>query len=498
MRRVLSRAVSALGVAAVTASAMVVPAVVAAGPAAAAVECREVVFLGARGSGQPQSGSDADAYTGFGPQVWSAYGQFHDGLAGRRSMMAIPTVFPSRDAALAVTAPELYFTGLEIGVDATLQTLIARARDCPEERIVLAGYSQGAMVMHRVLEALEERGTTRAQILGRVDGAVLIADGDRVPRDTTNFYGTAPQDSRGIGVLYRKISGASGKKLSRATGLKTHSVCNISDAVCDAPGTGYTVHTGYTGTAAVFQAADAVTRSVMSVALARPRVAGVAGQVGQVLRQQLQASVDPAYSLEWRVAAGSVLPPGIAMSAGGLLTGTPSAAGEWTSELQVRGVILGVGATWSPATVRFSISSAPTPPPADFTTWAVRGTFDDGGVVTGWVTFSPVSTPAAWDVAVSGGDIGTFSAFRYASSLPEHSSGVNLTQSVDSDLYFLIAPQWARELRITIADGAIASGQTTVSVRAAAPLSDGRDFAPVECFSCVPYRKWTGTLTRTQ
>jgi predicted esterase len=47
-----------------------------------------------------------------------------------------------------------YFTGISNGVGFVRRTLRQRAEACPYERIVLAGYSQGAMVMHRALNEL--------------------------------------------------------------------------------------------------------------------------------------------------------------------------------------------------------------------------------------------------------------------------------------------------------------------------------------------------------
>ena len=53
---------------------------------------------------------------------------------------------------------------------------------CPTTKVVLAGYSQGAMVVHRNLQALAASPNLAASL--------LIADGDRLPNDTTVNIGS--------------------------------------------------------------------------------------------------------------------------------------------------------------------------------------------------------------------------------------------------------------------------------------------------------------------
>ena len=189
------------------------------GPAAAvdAVDCTDVLFLGARGSGQPQSGSGGDGGTGLGPQVYGVAQRLARQLPGQ-SITVSAVQYPAQGVELLATAPNTYFGGLEGGVVDVQNQLRGRAAACPAERIVLSGYSQGAMVVHRALQDLDRAGDpTARQILARTDGVVLISDGDRRPRDRATSYGTAGR-SRGIGFDQRPGSGARGTKRRRHEG----------------------------------------------------------------------------------------------------------------------------------------------------------------------------------------------------------------------------------------------------------------------------------------
>ena len=86
-----------------------------------------------------------------------------------------------------LTNPAKYFDGLSDGVSATINDLENQAAKCPEQQIVLAGFSQGAMVMHRVLHQLSDTQADQL-ILSRVTATVLIGDGNQVPWDNETRY----------------------------------------------------------------------------------------------------------------------------------------------------------------------------------------------------------------------------------------------------------------------------------------------------------------------
>ncbi|MDX6301595.1 MAG: hypothetical protein QOF53_2809 [Nocardioidaceae bacterium] len=122
---------------------------------------------------------------------------------------------------------------VEDGTDATAKQFDAFTARCPDTKVVLAGYSQGAMVIHRNLHDLADDP--------HVAAALLIADGDRLPTDTTlnmgsTAYSTAAVPSAGKGVAQEHsfLASAPTSPLPPEMGARTVSVCDVGDPVCDA------------------------------------------------------------------------------------------------------------------------------------------------------------------------------------------------------------------------------------------------------------------------
>jgi hypothetical protein len=216
-----------------------------AGPHAAAAEvhaaahvttgCKQVVFVGARGSGEYGPGSDhwprgrsAEDPHGLGGTVSSAYLRLVRDLADRRSVQVVSVPYPAARVATLLHDPSQYFRGLVGAVTWTKNYLTSQARSCPSQRIVLAGFSQGAMVMHRVLHELGDTAAGR-QILSRVSAAILAGDGDQVPNDSQERFGTAALNARGVGQAFRTISHSSRTGFSSNVGTRVFSVCNRHD-----------------------------------------------------------------------------------------------------------------------------------------------------------------------------------------------------------------------------------------------------------------------------
>ncbi|PWR14767.1 hypothetical protein DKT69_14550 [Micromonospora sicca] len=426
----------------VAASGAVAP--IAAGHAQAAAQptvCGEVFFLGARGSGQQQEGvadsssPNFDSRTGFGPQVYQLYEKMKAGLGGRNlqsqalvypaesvdvlkptatQRTAIATALgkrgPARAAAIAAVIGDwrvsnlaTYIGGLQIGVDAAYTTLTLRARSCPNERLVLAGYSQGAMVMHRLLNRLKDNAGR--SILNRVDGVGLVADGDRVRNTEAVFLlGDPPSSHAGNGVasyfhLYNR-------DIPVEVGNLTVNICDRNDPVCDFRGlwtlqnSGHAseIHSGYTNGASLERAAKLLAAQVVRVPA--PRVpAQVIGMVGQPLSLQLNANVVQGATLEWRVPSPYYLPDGLTMTTAGLIKGTPMSAFNGTTRVAVRAKYRGKFSAWIPADLTWAIS-APSPVPNQP---LMVTAFDTG--IAGLGVFTPAATGkdgtlyfgASWD-----------------------------------------------------------------------------------------------------
>jgi hypothetical protein len=214
-------------------------------PVAAATACAPVQFLGARGSGEPLTKRDHL----FGPEVNTVYTALAGQLAGSVSWdfvnytaADVKVLKPTRKELAQyarvgpVPAAQLYAanhltpfqTSIAEGVTLAAAQVLAMHATCPTSRIVLSGYSQGAMVMHRVLLSLADEA--RTDVLAQISGVVLIADGDKVRDTAANHFGSA-DFTIAQGVQTALSLGA--RDIPSSVASSTYDLCNARDIVCD-------------------------------------------------------------------------------------------------------------------------------------------------------------------------------------------------------------------------------------------------------------------------
>lgn len=182
----------------------------------AARACPDVIWVGARGSGQPP---------GMGDQVWTAYGGFKDRLE-RTVTRPIVTGFvelPYTAVGVGlyelVNDPTAYWPSRDNGV-LNIDLMMAKIRDnCGSAtQVVLAGYSQGADVVHMATNG-------QASTWGvSVRAVVLLSDPSKDPRDTSVVR-------RGNGWRWSGVMGG-----ITSSPLPTISACVSGDIVCDFSG----------------------------------------------------------------------------------------------------------------------------------------------------------------------------------------------------------------------------------------------------------------------
>ena len=134
--------------------------------------------MGAAGSGE--RGYDSAAYGGMGRVVYQSFrtleGQLQqDGRTITAEAVEYPAIDVPEDAGVLDWAD--FIGSVDKGTAALGGQYAAFTQRCPDTKVVLAGYSQGAMVVHRNLHALADSPNLAA--------ALLVADGDRIPGDTT-------------------------------------------------------------------------------------------------------------------------------------------------------------------------------------------------------------------------------------------------------------------------------------------------------------------------
>ena len=112
-----------------------------------------------------------------------------------------------------------FLSSVDTGTAALGAQIASFAQRCPASKVVLAGFSQGAMVVHRNLQSLADSPNVAA--------VLLVADGDRLPGDNVFTIGSVtatPGKGRGQRQDWPILAHAPAK-LPMTIGSRTISVC---------------------------------------------------------------------------------------------------------------------------------------------------------------------------------------------------------------------------------------------------------------------------------
>ncbi|MFE9581562.1 cutinase family protein [Nocardia sp. NPDC006044] len=184
-----------------------------------------VVVIAARGSGEP-----SNSWYGLGDTMWSAYSSMYDEVKNHgfngQELRVVPVIYEAESVWTLSFAPQAFFSSIATGVRYTKSLLDDyRSRpECAQKPLILAGYSQGAMVMHRVLQDRAALATVNLW------SPLLVADGDRVANDNLVRFGGAAPGKQGVGQFLPVISGSNSTKLRAEDYVRD--VCVPQDAVC--------------------------------------------------------------------------------------------------------------------------------------------------------------------------------------------------------------------------------------------------------------------------
>ncbi len=209
LRFLAPAAVAAAGIG----GSVVAPAV----PSASAQPCPDVQVVFARGTGEPP---------GVGPTGQAFVDSLHSRL-GARSFDVYPVNYPASDQ---------WDTGLD-GIRDASAHVMSMAHDCPNTKMVLGGYSQGAAVMGFVTSAAVPPGVDPATVPRPLDADVANHVSSVVLFGTPNvramnFLGEPPL---AIGPQYQ---------------AKTIKVCAPEDPVCS-DGLNFSAHDTYASDASM-------------------------------------------------------------------------------------------------------------------------------------------------------------------------------------------------------------------------------------------------------
>jgi hypothetical protein len=212
--------------------------------------CKNVMFIGARGSGEapPLGGFDpANELNNMGERIREVERGFEQGLQGQaQSVRPVALRYPALSTS-GLSIPSLvddyevfkpYLENIWEGVYTLEETLSVEEARCPSEKVVLAGYSAGALVIHL---ALGELAGSPLLSPSRIAAIVLISDPTRVGSEAVIKDGTANPAADGI---YTKIFGS--PPIPAGLTGRTITICDFHDLVC-APGIGSneSVHASY-------------------------------------------------------------------------------------------------------------------------------------------------------------------------------------------------------------------------------------------------------------
>lgn len=197
---------------------------------AAPAACGDYHWIGAAGSGQ-RDGAGVYNYGGMGSVMYASYQQLASELAvDGKTITAESVQYPAAPVPAdgSISGWLTFLGSVKDGTAATAKQLEAFTAQCPNTKVVLAGYSQGAMVIHRNLYDLADDP--------HVAAALLVADGDRLPVDNTIPMGTtAGLPGKGMGVAqdHSILASTNTSPLPPSIGARTISVCDVGDPVCD-------------------------------------------------------------------------------------------------------------------------------------------------------------------------------------------------------------------------------------------------------------------------
>jgi hypothetical protein len=208
--------------------------------------CSRVDFIGVRGSGQPFD--TGGPFRGYGPEVLKSI-SIIEGYLHRKGVSygAEPVKYPAASvnelnpSGLNLANPidlvkylndhvDKFLASINTGVNQTVNYAEWAQQTCHNSKIIMVGYSQGAIVVHRAELLLKSRDRAAYNL---IIGTVLVADGARVPNTKSREFGTSPARGEGIEDWIFSVLGLGLPFADMPFPGRTANICNNSDVVCD-------------------------------------------------------------------------------------------------------------------------------------------------------------------------------------------------------------------------------------------------------------------------
>ena len=178
--------------------------------------CVDVSMVGVRGSGETAASSG-----GYGTvvQAFRSHLQLEIGDSLMVNYTALDYTAAGTDVLIDPLLYSSFFESFEEGADLLTKWIQTQTKECPEQRIVVAGHSQGATVIHMTLPALTL--TERNQITH----AILFSDPARLVGDSANRGYLSGSDGSFVSVTSAQLPGMPSE-------VDAESWCFEDDIVC--------------------------------------------------------------------------------------------------------------------------------------------------------------------------------------------------------------------------------------------------------------------------
>ena len=192
--------------------------------------CSEPLFIGVRGSGEAPQGTEtfdaSNELNNMGTEVALVERGFQTQLGAAQAVDPVGLRYPASEVNPVDLANATFSASVWAGAYQLEDLLSSEEAACGgHQRVVLAGYSQGALVIHLVLG---DPGAS--SLLAPIAAVVLVADPAKLADGTETHAGTAAAGTAG---LYAEAIGA--PAIPPALEPKTITDCDAYDIVC-APG----------------------------------------------------------------------------------------------------------------------------------------------------------------------------------------------------------------------------------------------------------------------
>ena len=308
--------------------------------------CADVMFVGVRGSGEESAyGAPVESIR---DGVRDGFGQL-PGVGSARTVREVYLEYPA--SAVEVIGEDLernldnalhgipadqwvfhYLDSVEAGAVRLHDFLNEQALRCPDEKWVLAGYSQGSLVINMVLPQFAD--------YSRYGGVFLLANPGQQEGQPVTDLGTAPDAAYGIGnIVYPNL------EIPSALNGLVFSECDIYDAVCDI-GTliesvvaglktpaqlasdGFAVHTGYDPAILRFDS-KGIVEQIMGMPIPLQDSYTITVDPGEEFSGSVGAKPTRAgVNVTWRIKPGTAVPPGTVTDDGILVATNGSYVGQ--------------------------------------------------------------------------------------------------------------------------------------------------------------------------